>query len=304
MFVNHETSQVPFPYSPATDGGELAERLRQLAAQPAQPEPARRAGCSRASFAIPSSANYQRFCSNYLATKEEGFEPADSCSRTRRRRTGCSARDGVAAPITPGRRAEQTRRRRRATTCGTASTRRSTAWAGTTTRTTSRSPGSSVRSSSRATTRSAAPAVAALHVHREERGRGLERQGHAVGVQVATSTRSTTTTTSSGSASVVGARSSRCPRRSRSETQTGARELVDTANATSSQFIRRRGHRLRPQEARTTSTMARHACERPGDAEADDVATRVGAPVAEPARASRRTAASGSSSSTRTTRRG
>ena len=41
VFVNHETSTVPFPYTAAPDTGQLAERLRQLAAQQAD-DPQRR----------------------------------------------------------------------------------------------------------------------------------------------------------------------------------------------------------------------------------------------------------------------
>jgi uncharacterized protein DUF839 len=73
LFVNHETSHVPFPYStaaPAADTGENdfdnAQVSRLLLDR-------RSAGVLSGSFAISSSAGYQRFCSNYLATWKESF---------------------------------------------------------------------------------------------------------------------------------------------------------------------------------------------------------------------------------------
>lgn len=73
VYVNHETSTVPFPYTPSAPteansqndfvNAELSRlRLNQHSA-----------GILQATLAIPSSANYQRFCSNYLATEKEGF---------------------------------------------------------------------------------------------------------------------------------------------------------------------------------------------------------------------------------------
>jgi hypothetical protein len=73
VFVNHETSTVPFPYTPNAPteansqndfvNSELSRlRLNQHSA-----------GVLNATFAISSAANYQRFCSNYLATAKEGF---------------------------------------------------------------------------------------------------------------------------------------------------------------------------------------------------------------------------------------
>jgi hypothetical protein len=73
LFVNHETSKVPFPYNaadPTADNGEndfdnaQVSRLRLKR---------RSAGVLGGSFVIPSSLGYQRFCSNYLATAREGF---------------------------------------------------------------------------------------------------------------------------------------------------------------------------------------------------------------------------------------
>ncbi len=74
VFVNHETSLVPFPYVPAapTSGNSLSDfdnaQVSKLTLS------TRAGGVLGGSFAVPSSANYQRFCSNFLATKEQGFE--------------------------------------------------------------------------------------------------------------------------------------------------------------------------------------------------------------------------------------
>ena len=73
LFVNHETSKVPFPYNatnPTSANGENdfdnAQVSRLILNQHS-------AGVLNGSFAIPSSMGYQRFCSNYLATAKEGF---------------------------------------------------------------------------------------------------------------------------------------------------------------------------------------------------------------------------------------
>lgn len=76
LYVNHETSTVPFPYqasqaSPTPfnsqndfDNAQLSHLILSQ----------HTAGVLHASFAIDSSANYQRFCSNFLATEAEGFD--------------------------------------------------------------------------------------------------------------------------------------------------------------------------------------------------------------------------------------
>ena len=74
LFVNHETSKVPFPYNataPTAANGENdfdnAQVSRLILNQQS-------AGVLNGSFVIESSAGYQRFCSNYLATEKEGFD--------------------------------------------------------------------------------------------------------------------------------------------------------------------------------------------------------------------------------------
>ena len=74
LFVNHETSKVPFPYNataPTAANGENdfdnAQVSRLILNQHS-------AGVLNGSFVVPSSSGYQRFCSNYLATEKEGFD--------------------------------------------------------------------------------------------------------------------------------------------------------------------------------------------------------------------------------------
>ena len=85
-----EQGAVPVHHGRA-DRGERGERLRQRAGEPAVLNQHRRASCN-GSFVIPSSAGYQRFCSNYLATAKERVRSRRSSSRTRRRPTTCSGR--------------------------------------------------------------------------------------------------------------------------------------------------------------------------------------------------------------------
>ena len=74
LFVNHETSRVPFPYNtaaPTAANGENdfdnAQVSRLIVNQHS-------GGILNGSFVIPGSAGYQRFCSSYLATEKEGFD--------------------------------------------------------------------------------------------------------------------------------------------------------------------------------------------------------------------------------------
>jgi len=74
LFVNHETSKVPFPYNatnPTAANGENdfdnAQVSRLILNQHS-------AGVLNGSFVIDSGMGYQRFCSNYLATAKEGFD--------------------------------------------------------------------------------------------------------------------------------------------------------------------------------------------------------------------------------------
>ncbi len=74
LFVNHETSLVPFPIVTNTDGSVTRfddftnSHVDRLVLNQ------KSAGVVEASDAIPSDANYQRFCSNFLAGPEHGFD--------------------------------------------------------------------------------------------------------------------------------------------------------------------------------------------------------------------------------------
>ena len=73
VYVNHETSLVAFPYVAAAPTAANSQndfdnsQLSQLSLNPDT------GGILEARLAITSGSNYQRFCSNYLATQAEGF---------------------------------------------------------------------------------------------------------------------------------------------------------------------------------------------------------------------------------------
>jgi hypothetical protein len=74
LFVNHETSRVPFPYNAAAPTAANGENDFDNAQVSHLILNQHSRGILNGSFAIPSSAGYQRFCSNYLATEKEGFD--------------------------------------------------------------------------------------------------------------------------------------------------------------------------------------------------------------------------------------
>ena len=74
LFVNHETSKVPFPYNTAAPTAANGENDFDNAQVSHLILNQHSAGVLNGSFAIESSAGYQRFCSNYLATAKEGFD--------------------------------------------------------------------------------------------------------------------------------------------------------------------------------------------------------------------------------------
>ncbi len=65
IFVNHETSLVPFP---ASRSDFVNAELSKLTLS------RKTGGTIAGSYAIPTSANYQRFCSNFLVSKKQGFK--------------------------------------------------------------------------------------------------------------------------------------------------------------------------------------------------------------------------------------
>ena len=73
LYVNHETSKVPFPYTtanPMASNGQSDFDNSQVSHLILNQNSA---GVLSGSFAIPSSGGFQRFCSNFLATAKEGF---------------------------------------------------------------------------------------------------------------------------------------------------------------------------------------------------------------------------------------
>jgi hypothetical protein len=73
VYVNHETSKVPFPYASASPTETTGENDFDNAQVSHLLLNRQSAGVLTGSFAISSSSGYQRFCSNYLATAKEGF---------------------------------------------------------------------------------------------------------------------------------------------------------------------------------------------------------------------------------------
>ena len=74
VFVNHETSKVPFPYVTAGPTAANSENDFDNAQVSRLLLDRKTAGVLEGSFLIDGSLGYQRFCSNYLATAKEGFE--------------------------------------------------------------------------------------------------------------------------------------------------------------------------------------------------------------------------------------
>jgi hypothetical protein len=74
LYVNHETSKVPFPYNTAAPTAANGENDFDNAQVSRLTLNRHSAGVLHGSFAISSSSGYQRFCSNYLATPKEGFD--------------------------------------------------------------------------------------------------------------------------------------------------------------------------------------------------------------------------------------
>ena len=73
VFVTHETSRVPFPYVPASPNVSNSfndydnAQLSELEINP------RALAVGQGTIAIPSSANFQRFCSTFIADERHGF---------------------------------------------------------------------------------------------------------------------------------------------------------------------------------------------------------------------------------------
>ncbi len=78
VFVNHETSTVPFPYNPPFGGVPPADEANQNDFTNAEVSQLNfnqhNGGINSASKAIATAENFQRFCSSFLASAAEGFE--------------------------------------------------------------------------------------------------------------------------------------------------------------------------------------------------------------------------------------
>ena len=70
VYVNHETSTVPFPYNGSTGVG-FNDFTNSLVSKLAMTDTGH---IKAASYAITSDQNWQRFCSSFLATRQHGFE--------------------------------------------------------------------------------------------------------------------------------------------------------------------------------------------------------------------------------------
>ena len=92
LFVNHETSTVAFPYTAAAPTATNSQNdfLNSQVSLLALNQHSK--GVFSGRYAIDSDENYQRFCRNYLATASARASTATSSSRTRKVRTGCTAR--------------------------------------------------------------------------------------------------------------------------------------------------------------------------------------------------------------------
>ena len=97
IYVNHETSRVPFPYTPsAPTEVELTERLRQRSGQPTDAPPKERRRAER------QAGHHQRQKTTSASARATSpprprASTASCCSRTRRASTGSTG------PATPGR---------------------------------------------------------------------------------------------------------------------------------------------------------------------------------------------------------
>ena len=74
LYVNHETSQVPFPYAPSAPTEATSQNdfdNAQLSHLELDPQTA---GILSGEYAITSDENFQRFCSNFLGDETNGFD--------------------------------------------------------------------------------------------------------------------------------------------------------------------------------------------------------------------------------------
>ena len=99
VYLNHETSLVPFPFTPATGVGQSDYTNAMVSHLTLNQHSA---GVLQGGYVIPSSANFQRFCSNFLAMggADNGFER--TLLFTNEEATDFVNRTGLAWPPGPG----------------------------------------------------------------------------------------------------------------------------------------------------------------------------------------------------------
>ena len=101
IYVNHETSTVPFPFTPPTGPG-FNDFTNAMVSKLSLNR--KTAGVLSGSYVIPSEANYQRFCSNFIAGRKHGFDR--DLLFTNEEATDWVFRTGVAVPgpglVAPG----------------------------------------------------------------------------------------------------------------------------------------------------------------------------------------------------------
>ncbi len=73
LYINHETSFVPFPYTPSAPTEANSQNDFDNSQESHLVLNDETAGILSGEMVIKSAQNYQRFCSNFLATKENGF---------------------------------------------------------------------------------------------------------------------------------------------------------------------------------------------------------------------------------------
>ncbi len=99
VYLNHETSLVPFPFTPATGVGQSDYTNAMVSHLTLNQHSA---GVLQGRYVIPSSANFQRFCSNFLAVGGAGNGFERTLLFTNEEATDFVNRTGLAWPPGPG----------------------------------------------------------------------------------------------------------------------------------------------------------------------------------------------------------
>jgi hypothetical protein len=101
VYVNHETSTVPFPFVPDDPEASLTDFTNALLSKlQLKFNHEEGVGVQSGAYVIPSDANYQRFCSNFLAGPDEDFDRP--LIFTNEEATDFVYRSGQAWPVVPG----------------------------------------------------------------------------------------------------------------------------------------------------------------------------------------------------------